>query len=636
MNLGKKDLITIIVLSVVFFSIATYNLGMTQTPTSTVNFSDGDEVYIDIGHEASIKSLNVLLKTQKYNITISSGSPENWQVISSNQTFEDYYKWKEIIIQQNSQFIKLTFHVSEADQRNNVPQEIAEIALINTENELIPIVSISSNKLDDSQLHKLIDEQSEIEYPPTYMSQTYFDEIYFVRTAEQYLHLQWPYEWTHPPLGKLIQAAGIVVFGYSPFGWRIVGVIFATLMIPIIYIIGKKLFNTWIGAFASAFLLTFEFMHFTMGRMGTADTYVVFFSLLSQLFFLGYLLNVVKDGWKTSVLPLFLGVVFFALGFSTKWIVMYGFVGILFLLAVLRLKDVVKLKASISQKYVAFFDHPFFLLLGFILIAVGIYFLTYIPDMIIGRSFFGTNGVIDLQFNMFGYHSGLVATHDFASPWWSWPILVRPNGYVPLWLSVSNLPQNIKSTIVVLGNPAIWWIGFISVLGLAVKVLGREDFLSKIRQKLKRKEAPNSGIANNELENSVVPEEIIENSKDESQVDPENKETDSLIQEQKETSKPRDWAAIFIATLFLFQWIPYVFISRVTFIYHFYISVPFLCLSSAYFINKYWGTKTGKIATIIFFVAVVALFVLFYPVTSGIPSTTDYIDSLKWFPSWYF
>ena len=166
-----------------------------------------------------------------------------------------------------------------------------------------------------------------VQYPSDYMSNTYFDEIYFVRTAEQYLHLQIPYEWTHPPLGKLIQAAGIAIFGFDPFGWRIMGVIFATLMIALVYLLGKELLGTWIGGFTAAFLLTFDFMHFTMARMGTADTYVVFFSVASQLFFLFTSRSVVKDGWKTSVLPLFLAFVFFALAFSSKWLVLYGFVG---------------------------------------------------------------------------------------------------------------------------------------------------------------------------------------------------------------------------------------------------------------------------------------------------------------------
>ena len=220
------------------------------------------------------------------------------------------------------------------------------------------------------------------------MENTYFDEIYFVRTAQQYLHSQLPYEWTHPPLGKLIQAGGILIFGFTPFGWRIMGVIFATLMIAIMYLLGKKMFGTWIGGFASAFLLTFDFMHFTMARMGTADTYVVFFSLASQLFFLIYLKNILDKGWKTSsILPLFLAIFFFALGFSSKWLVLFGFLGQLGLLAAIRLSEVKNMKGNISAKIYGFLEHPYSVIVLFLLMAIGIYFLTYIPDMLAGRSF---------------------------------------------------------------------------------------------------------------------------------------------------------------------------------------------------------------------------------------------------------
>jgi dolichyl-phosphate-mannose--protein O-mannosyl transferase len=395
------------------------------------------------------------------------------------------------------------------------------------------------------------------------LGETIFDEVYFVRTAENYLKLQHPYEWTHPPLGKLIIAAGISVFGYNPFGWRIMGVIFATLMIPLIYILGKKLFGTWIGAFASAFLLTFDFMHFTMARMATVDTYVVFFSLASQLFFLIYLKNVLKNGWKAPVQPLFLAILFFALGFSTKWLVLYGFAGQLAILAALRLKEVAKLKKGLSDKIYAFTDHPFSVLLGSLLVAVLVYFLTYIPDMLAGRSVID---VLGLQGGMFNYHATLTATHPYSSPWWTWPLMLKP-----VWLYVSYLPLSVNSTIVLLGNPAVWWVGFAFII-LAVERAVRK----------------------------------------------------------------RDLACMFIATFFFFQWLPYVFISRVTFLYHFYVSVPFLCLASAYFLSKYWSTKWGKVAAVAYFASVVVMFGLFYSVISGTPAPTSWIDSLKWLNGWGF
>jgi dolichyl-phosphate-mannose-protein mannosyltransferase len=422
----------------------------------------------------------------------------------------------------------------------------------------------------------------------------YFDEVYFARSAENYVNHQIPNERTHPPLGKLIQAIGVALFGEIPFGWRIMGVLFGTLMVPLIYLLGKKLFGTWIGGFSAAFLFSFDFMHFTMARIGTADTYVVFFSLVSQLFFLIYFMNVLKDGFKkTSVLPLFLTMVFFALGISTKWFTLYGAAGLLALLVAVRIKDLSRLKKSLSEKYIAFFDRPALLLLGFIGIAIAIYFATYIPEMLAGDSF---STILNLQGAMLSFHSGNVVDPSSA-PWWSWPFMFRLDGVnVPRWFDVSYLPNNVVSTITVFGNPIVWWIGFGLMIVLTERAIHGRQLVAALRSR---------------ISNSTAHKRI--------------------------SIRAQGWEipAIFITVVFFFSWLPYVFIGRATYIYHFYLSVPLLCLATTYFINKYWHTREGKIAAIAIFAGAVTLFVLFYPAISGSPVSTSFIRTyLKWFPSW--
>ncbi len=68
----------------------------------------------------------------------------------------------------------------------------------------------------------------------------------------------------------------------------------------------------------------------------------------------------------------------------------------------------------------------------------------------------GPTGIRDIwrhQLQMFNYHSKLEATHPFSSPWWQWPLMIRP-----IWLyQGKGLPPGQISSIVSLGNPAIWW-----------------------------------------------------------------------------------------------------------------------------------------------------------------------------------
>ena len=555
MQIDKRDLLTFTVLSIVFFSIATWNLGITQTPLTTWQPTENRNFYINLDRFESINSVYFLVKIGSANVTVYTGSPGNWSYIGTFNIQFSYYRWRKFDINSNAQYVRFDF------QQDSI--EIVEMAVLSLDNQRVAIDAVTGEITSDPNLSKLIDEQGLVQCPPTYMSETYFDEIYYVRTAEDYLNSQYPYEWTHPPLGKLIFASGISIFGYNPFGWRIMGVAFATLMIPLIYVLGKELFGTWIGAFASAFLLTFDFMNFTMGRMATADVYVSFFSLASQLFFLIYVKSVIKNGWKTSLLPLFLAVLFFALGFSTKWITLFGFLGQLAILLVLRLRDVIKLKDGLSAKIKAFFARPFFMLLGFLMLAVFVYFLNYIPSMLAGRSL---ADVFNLQGSMFSYHSRLISTHPFASQWWTWPFILKP-----VWLSVSHLPNDVVSIIVAMGNPAVWWVGFAFVILSIERAIRRKYF-----------------------------------------------------------------ACIFLTVLFFFQWLPYLFISRTTYLYHFYSCVPFLCLATAYFLNKYWSNKWGKAAALAYFAVVAVLFGLFYPTISGMPAPTSWIDSLKWLESWIF
>jgi dolichyl-phosphate-mannose--protein O-mannosyl transferase len=248
----------------------------------------------------------------------------------------------------------------------------------------------------------------------------------------------------------------------------------------------------------------------------------------------------------------------------------------------------------LSAKVYAFLDHPYSVIVAFLLMAIGIYFLTYIPDMLAGRSFID---VLNLQDQMYIYQSTLKATHPFSSPWYSWPFLFDPVNtiqnalshlpasalhwvHVPLWLEIANLPNGTESTIVLLGNPALWWLGFAVIVGLTV---------------------------------FYVPKLF-----------------------RKNFSLKKSLPAIFIITFFFFQWLPYILISRVVFIYHFYVNVPFLCLGSAFLIDKYWSNKWAKILAVAYFALVVALFVLFYPVISGVPTSPSTVNSLHWFGSWVF
>jgi len=73
------------------------------------------------------------------------------------------------------------------------------------------------------------------------------------------------------------------------------------------------------------------------------------------------------------------------------------------------------------------------------------------------------------------------------------------------------------------------------------------------------------------------------------------------------------------------------------FIYHYFATLPFLIILIVYWLkNIETDFKRGRLFVLIFVIACVAMFALFYPVITGIPFNRDYITALRWLPSWPF
>ncbi len=439
--------------------------------------------------------------------------------------------------------------------------DIYEVVATDSSNKRINIVDIRGSDSNDKNVNNLIDEQQYFESPPTFRSETYFDEIYYVKTAQEYLMQKEPTEWTHPPLGKLIIAAGIEAFSFSPLGWRILGVVFTTIMIPLLYILAQSMFDSRIVSTLSASLLALDFMPFTMGRIATIDTYLVFFSITSTLFFYMNYKNIISNK-EINFKFLALGIFFFYLAFSVKWTALFGLIGQMILLTVAFFKGSTLSTRDVIAKFASFLK-PLLATLFLLVIGSLVYLSTFIPYAAMGHDL---GDIYNLQWSMFTYHSQLQATHPFSSEWWSWPFIFKP-----LWLYFQTLPNSMVSTITAMGNPVIWWVGFPIILLALWK-----------------------GI------------------------------------------KERESPYLFIGILYMSQWIPYAFISRNLFIYHFYPNIPITIIALAAALSESWSKPRERKLVIIFLIATLAVFTIFFPLISGFPVPVWYTQYLRLFRSWIF
>jgi dolichyl-phosphate-mannose-protein mannosyltransferase len=169
---------------------------------------------------------------------------------------------------------------------------------------------------------------------------------------------------------------------------------------------------------------------------------------------------------------------------------------------------------------------------------------------------------------MYGYHKNLVSTHPFSSKWWQWPIMTKP-----LWAySGTDVTPGKTSTITILGNPAIWWIGIIAIIS--------SIFIAV---------------------------------------------------------KKHDRKIVVVLVAIAAQYLPWVLIPRIAFIYHFFSIVPFAILAIVYVIKnieeKY---PKARYMVYVYLTVVALLFIWFYPVLSGMEVDSSYIANLRWLKSWIF
>ncbi len=426
------------ILTIIYFSVSVWNLGDLRAPSSDfIPQHDPEEVYLDLGETTRVDKVFLLLQdSSTVEVELYWGSPESWTLATSQRwSGAAHRQWQSLGLGRETRYVRFLF--------KGASGRIGEVALFSGDQKLHIAAAMGDRGEEVSEA--LIDEQDLFSHPASHKSGTYFDEIYYVRAAEEHLQLQDPYgERTHPPLSKLIVAASIKVFGHNPFAWRIPGVIFATLMIPLIYDFARRMFNSPRAGLIAAFLLTFDFMHFVQARLVTPETFILFFVIAMFYFFYRYSQDPSRGGKY-----LFLSMVFFGFGFSTKWVVMWGFVGLVLLLVLL------KWRKPIHRNEVYWF-------VGGLGVAVAIYMLSNIPYFLAG---YDLGAFWDHQLSMYHFHSGLKATHPYSSEWYTWPLMLKP---VYIFLgSFGDTTAYISS----LGNPALWWAGIpamIATLWLAV------------------------------------------------------------------------------------------------------------------------------------------------------------------------
>ena len=535
-KLNIKDYITIFIILLIYGIISFINLGDYNSPQTFYSANLDDSITFELEKYDVIDYIMLFngYNNSKYQIYTSLNNKDYTYIneLDGNGAFA----WDKRIISKKSKYVRISFKKDST---------LGEVAFYNKDGNYLNIKSIHDNK--GKIINKLNDEKDVIPKQISYMNSSYFDEIYFARTAYEYAHNIKTYEWTHPPLGKIIQMIPVVLTNhFSPFIYRFMGNIAGILMIFVMYLFGKIIFKYRKYAILSSLILCLDTFHFTQTRMGTVDSHLVLFILLSAYFMYRFIKEE-KVGY------LFLSGLMFALSISVKWTGFYGGLGLAIIYFIYMFKN-----KNFNAEYIVKGS------VFFIVIPLIIYCFIY---LLFPNNLLYTNNLknIEIEQNkMYTYHSNLDDDHPFSSKWYTWPF-----SYKPVWYHQEIYNSKIKESISGIGNLVIWILCIFGFIYTFLKFILKKD-------------------------------------------------KDSL----------------FLIIMFLSLWLPYAFIGRVMFLYHYFPALLFIMLCLVNLLKDI--NKKCKYIIPIFLIVSLLFFIIYYPVISGIPTSSEYIDRLQLFNSWIF
>ena len=556
----RRGGIGIAVLTAVYAVAAFTGLGSARDPQHFCTLEAGESATLALDGVHSINTVWYYtgLYTGEYTLAYSDDGITYTAAGTMPQGYADLFKWLQPqpadTAPASAAYVRVTA---------SAHLELGELALLDAQGERIAVREITG----PATAGALCDEADTVPASSTYFNSSYFDEIYHARTAYEHLRGVYPYEVSHPPLGKEILSLGIAIFGMTPFGWRCMGALFGVAMLPLMWDLLRRMFRDDRVALCGTALLACDFMHLTQTRIATIDSFATLFILLMYLFLYRYF----TEGRLRHLAAC--GVAF-GVGAATKWTCLYAGAGLGVLWALHWVFQGVQAhRDGDGRRYVRrLVSNIGFCLVFFVLVPGMIYYASYYPygaarglhgaGMYFTREYAAI--VLENQRFMFTYHAGLVATHPYSSRWWQWLLDLRPILY---YLSYGD---GTVSTIGAFVNPLLCWGGLLALPVLACRAVRH------------------------------------------------------------------DRTALFLLVGYLAQVLPWVFISRLTFEYHYFAATLFLVLALGYVFDRL--RQRGSFGIVYVFTAASgALFALFYPVLTGVTVSRSYAwNVLKWLPDWPF
>ncbi|ASC70843.1 putative dolichyl-phosphate-mannose--protein mannosyltransferase [Halomicronema hongdechloris C2206] len=206
------------------------------------------------------------------------------------------------------------------------------------------------------------------------------------------------------------------------------------------------------------------------------------------------------------------------------------------------------------------------------LVPLATYGLLWLPHLHLAQT-----NLLSIHWQIWQTHQQIGGvSHPYCSAWYTWPLLLRPIAYVyqrrPLSGNLSEVIYDVHG----LGNPILWWLSTAAILVLLAKVLSRWRHWG---------------------------------------------------------ARPGDGIAPFLLVNYATNWLPWLLVSRCTFLYHYFGSLVVSLMALAWLISG-WLQGRHRLAAWLLLGAIAVAFLFWLPLYLGWPLTPAAWQRRFWLPSW--
>ncbi len=432
-----------------------------------------------------------------------------------------------------------------------------------------------------------------------------FDEVYFPKYAYAYKKDE-HFHHSHPPLARYVLFLGMSAyhampwiddskFGESefddidPVSYRWVNASLGLMLCAFVAMICWRLSRSHLFTLMALGFVATDGALVVASRFGLSNAHITFWGFLGLYLFVRALQNQLPNKF------LLFSIICFGSVVAVKWNgLAYLVIALAILLGVLLATKVFKLVSKKSKGALSscfwpgtafeYFNPKKTAILLLIVLSVPplLYRVIWIPDRLHNDNVSFSR----IHEHNWGYHSNAesVGDHPYCSAWYTWPIMKRPIGYYfkNVEQQVDGKKKKIYTDVHSFGNPILYWI---SSLAIAIVVLW---FL-----------------------------------------------WDSLLAIARKPVQRDFYIRAFISVGYLGSWLPWAFVSRCTFLYHYQTSSVFAFLAFAWLLTRLNMYRSwGKYPVIVLLAVTAASFIYFLPFSLGIELPSPAFYDRMWFQSW--